>query len=179
VHPVRREDVQDRDREQEPPREDRPPPPDSTHEAEGALADDVVAVVDRFEQGVEVSRRPERFGRGDEDDRVRRVGQSLLQRPTPADPVRRDDESIGRAFALFEEVEQPLGHLVGGDRGVGSRAVQGWTRVDHDHPDAATGDGRAQGGGVERVNPLVVGQRPVTFTAGEGLHGRRRSREMG
>ncbi len=122
----------------------------------------MVAGVDRLEHRVEVRRGPEFLGRGDQDDRVRPVEQALLKRPRPADLVARHDEGVGGAMPLLEEREQPFAHLVGRRGGFGARAIVVRPRVDHDHPDPTVGDRLAEGGGVERVNPVVdvVGDRP-------------------
>jgi len=73
----------------------------------------MVAGVDRLEHRIEVRRGPEFLGRSDQDDRVRPVGQALLQRPGPADLVARHDEGVGGPVPFSEEGEQPFAHLVG------------------------------------------------------------------
>ena len=87
---------------------------------------------------------------------MRPVGQALLQRPGPADPRGRHHEGVGGPVPAPEEVEQPLGDLVGGGSGPGGGGAVGVRpRLDDDHTDAAPGEGVAQGGGVEGVDPVV------------------------
>lgn len=87
------------------------------------------------------------------------VGESLFQSPGPADPGGRDDEGVGGTAALAEEVQQALRDLVrrgGGPRR--GRAVGRRARVDDDHADAAARERVAERGGVEGVDPGVLGR---------------------
>ena len=137
------------------------------------MTDDVVSGVDRREHRVEVSRGPKFRRGGDQDDRVRPVGQTLFKRPGPADSLARHDKGIGGATSFAEEVEQPLSHLIRRSGRGESRAVGVRPRIDHDHPDPAAGDRRTQSGGVEWVNPAVITSaivRQRCFEFADGSH---------
>ena len=124
-----REDVADRQREQEPPEGGFPPPPDSTHEGQGTPTDDMVAVINRFQERVKMRGGPASLGRGDEDDRMQTVGHPLFDGPGPTDAMCGYHESIGRAVATFQKREQSLADNIGRD--TRPRSVP---RVDHDDP---------------------------------------------
>jgi hypothetical protein len=161
MHPTGREDVENRQGEQDPPWEGREPSAPTPSGWRRASADDVVAMVDRLEERVEVGDRPFLEGRRHQDDRLGPAGQALFQRLVPSSGVGPDDEGLGLALSAFQEVEQPPADRVG----VG--VILG--RHDDDQ-DVSVGDRVAAGGEVERVDPVVTRFRGLGL--GEGPHAR-------
>jgi hypothetical protein len=161
VHPAGREGVEHRQGEEDSPGEGCQPPPGIPARGRRASADDVVAVVDRLQERVEVGDRPFLEGRRHQDDRLRTAGQALLERLVPADRVGPDDERFGLAVPAFEQVEQASADRVG----VGMSEAG-----HHDDQDSAVGDRVAAGSEVERVDPVVSGFQRVRFR--EGPHAR-------
>ena len=101
VEPAGGKDVANRNGEQEAPGKRGPPAPDPAQQGQGTATDGMVAVIDRFQERIKVRRGPAGFGRGDEDNRVETVGQPLLDRLGPADPLRRDHEGVGGPISPF------------------------------------------------------------------------------
>ena len=157
MDPAWGEDVVHGQCEQDSPGESREPPADAPARPDRPSTDDVVAGVDRLEERVEVGGGPGLGGRRHQDDRVRPVGEPLLQGLAPADGVGADHEGVGFSLAGPEQVEQaPADPVRLGDV----------TRGHHDHPDATAGERVPLGGGIDRVNPVVLGRRAREILAG-------------
>lgn len=103
VHATRGINVSNRNREDEPPRKRarrfRQTPPD----AEGPSADDVVAMVDRLQERVEVRRRPRIPSRRDQYDRMRSLRCFTLQNVAERFPRNVDDSDVQRTAGAAPE----------------------------------------------------------------------------
>jgi len=160
VQPAGGVDVFNRDREDQAPGEAGEPASQPGERTRPASADDMVAAVDRLEQGPEVLGGPRLVGRGHEDERGRGAPERGLERLAPAVRVgrlRRD----GRAAAPGEQVAQRLGGLAG--------AVGTVVAGEHHDEDRGVGQG---------VAPEVVVER-VEFVLRRGHSASRRSVQTG
>jgi hypothetical protein len=150
VEPVQaagRVDVDDRHGEDETPRQARDLPSQSGERPDAAAADDVVAVVERLQEGPEVRVGPRLLRRRDQDDGGRRALEAHLQSPVLAASRDRDDVHLGRPPSPRQQVAEARGDRLG---------TVGLAVVEHDHPDGGIRQRVAAEMGVERVDVLVV-----------------------
>jgi hypothetical protein len=130
-------DIVDRHGEDQLPREAAEPASEPAQGVFAPRADDVVAVIDGREQGVEVRGGPRCARRGDEDERCAGPGEPAVERTIPAALGTGDDDAIDRVAPLGQERFERVEYLPGGVvRGSGQ----------HDHSD---------GSGRQRIAPEV------------------------
>jgi hypothetical protein len=148
MEPARRVDVVDRHREDHPPGEPAEPAPEAHGRPVLPPADDVIAMIDRVQQRIEMGGGPGLARRGHEHERgdgpLEPQGERLVQ----AAPGARDDHAVDLPATLRDQLLQRTGHAPG--RGP-------IVRRQDDHPDGGTGQRVAPEVGFEGVEEVVGG----------------------
>jgi hypothetical protein len=142
-------DVVDRHREDEPPRQPAEPAPEPHDRAILARADDVIAVIDGVEQGVEMGGGPGLAGRGHQDERLPGPLEPPGKRLTPVGLLARHDDTFDPPSPLGDQLFQRMGHAIGR---IPVLLVQ------DNHPDGGIGERVAPVVGFERVEGLINGR---------------------
>jgi hypothetical protein len=149
MEPAGRVDVLDRHREDEPPGEPAEPARQPHGQAILARADDVIAMVDRLEQGIEVGRGPGLARRGHEHERrdgpLEPPGDRLME----VEMVAHDDDALDVPSTLRDQLLERPGH---------ARVRGPVVRGQHDDPDGGTRHRVAAEVGFERVEELINGR---------------------
>jgi hypothetical protein len=149
VELARRMDVGHRHREDRPPEEAGKPAPDRASPADGSAAEDVVAMVDRLEERIEVPRAPGRDGVRDQHERSRRPQESPLHRLGEAAFIHHNHHDLGAPAASQQQIADRASH----ERGSNRIAVR-----DHDDADGRIVQGVALKVSLERIKAVVVGR---------------------
>lgn len=144
VQPARRVNVDDRHRVHEPPAEAGKPAAHTAGTGQGPLAEDVVAVVDSFQERRHVRGSPRLRGRRDESNRLVTAFETALD-GTGQVPFDRTDDQVRQAARGPEQLEQFLTDRLALRRIVGQ----------HDHAHRGVGERIAVKVGVVRVERLV------------------------
>jgi hypothetical protein len=143
-------DVLDRHGEDQLPAQVAEPAEQAREEFLPARADDVVAVIDLREQGVEMLLSPALARGGHEHQRFQGPFEPAPERLAPAVFLAGHDHRLDRAATRGDQLFQRTSHLV--DRGVNDRSK-------NHHPDAGSRQRIAPGVGFERVGELASGRR--------------------
>jgi len=143
-------DIMDRHGEDQFPGELAEPAEQAWEEFLPTRADDVVAVIDLREQGIEMLSSPGRARGGHQHQRIQRPFEPASQRLVPAVFLAGHDHGLDGAPARGDQRFQRTSHRRG--RGVNARSK------DH-HPDTGSRQRIAPGVGLERVGELASGRR--------------------
>jgi hypothetical protein len=147
MHPYRREDVGDRNREQPAVGHRAEPSGQLAQPGSVSAANDMIPGVDCLEQRVQVACRPRGAGRCHQNNRLIAFGQSLRERFVPAVDVGSDHDRRRFSTPLAQQLEQSRR-----DRLRAGRIFDG----EHDDTDVRLRQRLSFREGVERVDPVEV-----------------------
>lgn len=123
-------DINDRDREDDSPGEPAERTPQPHESTILPRTDDVIAVIDRVEQGVEMRGGPWLARAGDQDEWRDRTLKAMRERLAPAVLPGRDDDGLDLPSPLVEQFVERMGHAAG----IGPAVLR-----HHDDPDVREG----------------------------------------